>query len=317
MRGKLAESAELLDGAVEAARLFGNTHALIWSLSGRSSAALHMGDIELAHATAQRVRRAQRGLDGASTRRRPRWTSRWRSSSRDNRSRHSTCCSSRREARSCVDRRQPESAVPRAARPVPARARPARRGETRGRRRAGVGFRRATPDGPRLGGASRSQGRPAHGDAQRAAERALASVAAAEEAGVPVEAARRARSLGRRWPRPAKRRRALEELSAPLPSSTPAARGATATRRNASSASSAPRPPAHGARQDGRGRDRLTHRARAAGRAARRRPQDEPRDRRRAVPQPENRRDAPAQHLPKGRRLLTRRAPRAVERAAV
>ena len=41
MRGKLAESAELLDGAVEGSRLVGNTHALIWSLSGRSSAALH------------------------------------------------------------------------------------------------------------------------------------------------------------------------------------------------------------------------------------------------------------------------------------
>jgi ATP/maltotriose-dependent transcriptional regulator MalT len=52
-RGKLAEAGELLDGGIEAARLLGNTHALVWSLSGRSSAALRAGDVELAVATAQ------------------------------------------------------------------------------------------------------------------------------------------------------------------------------------------------------------------------------------------------------------------------
>jgi DNA-binding NarL/FixJ family response regulator len=52
-RGKLAEAGELLDGGIEAARLLGNTHALVWSLSGRSSAALRMGDVELALAAAQ------------------------------------------------------------------------------------------------------------------------------------------------------------------------------------------------------------------------------------------------------------------------
>ncbi len=52
-RGKLAEAGELLDGGIEAARVLGNTHALVWSLSGRSSAALRMGDVELALAAAQ------------------------------------------------------------------------------------------------------------------------------------------------------------------------------------------------------------------------------------------------------------------------
>src|SRR5262245_53792462 len=52
-RGKLAEAGEILDGGIEAARLLGNTHALVWSLSGRSSAALRMGDLELALAAAQ------------------------------------------------------------------------------------------------------------------------------------------------------------------------------------------------------------------------------------------------------------------------
>ena len=52
-RGRLAEAGELLDGGVEAARLLGNTHALVWSLSSRSSAALRMGDVELALSAAQ------------------------------------------------------------------------------------------------------------------------------------------------------------------------------------------------------------------------------------------------------------------------
>jgi ATP/maltotriose-dependent transcriptional regulator MalT len=52
-RGKLAEAAELLDGGIEAARLLGNTHALVWTLMGRSAAALRTGDVELALATAQ------------------------------------------------------------------------------------------------------------------------------------------------------------------------------------------------------------------------------------------------------------------------
>jgi tetratricopeptide (TPR) repeat protein len=52
-RGKLVEAAELLDGGIEAARLLGNTHALVWNLLGRSAAALRSGDVELALTTAQ------------------------------------------------------------------------------------------------------------------------------------------------------------------------------------------------------------------------------------------------------------------------
>jgi DNA-binding NarL/FixJ family response regulator/tetratricopeptide (TPR) repeat protein len=52
-RGKLVEAAELLDGGIEAARLLGNTHALVWNLLGRSAGALRSGDVELALATAQ------------------------------------------------------------------------------------------------------------------------------------------------------------------------------------------------------------------------------------------------------------------------
>jgi DNA-binding NarL/FixJ family response regulator/tetratricopeptide (TPR) repeat protein len=53
LRGKLAEAGELLDGGIEAARLWGNTHALGWMLLGRSAAALHAGDLELALTEAQ------------------------------------------------------------------------------------------------------------------------------------------------------------------------------------------------------------------------------------------------------------------------
>src|SRR4051812_20728636 len=53
MRGKLSEAGELLDGGIEAARLLGNTHALVWSLGSRSAAALHSGDVALALAAAQ------------------------------------------------------------------------------------------------------------------------------------------------------------------------------------------------------------------------------------------------------------------------
>ena len=64
VRGKLAEAAELLDGGVEAARLFGNTHALVWNLSGRSTIALPMGDVELALATAQESVDLSQDADG-------------------------------------------------------------------------------------------------------------------------------------------------------------------------------------------------------------------------------------------------------------
>jgi DNA-binding NarL/FixJ family response regulator len=63
MRGKLAEAGELLDGGIEAARLLGNTHALVWSLGSRSAAALHAGDVALALAAAQEAVELSADLD--------------------------------------------------------------------------------------------------------------------------------------------------------------------------------------------------------------------------------------------------------------
>jgi ATP/maltotriose-dependent transcriptional regulator MalT len=52
LRGKLAQGAELMDGAIEAARLLGNKEVLAWSLYNRSAVALASGDLDLAFGTA-------------------------------------------------------------------------------------------------------------------------------------------------------------------------------------------------------------------------------------------------------------------------
>jgi ATP/maltotriose-dependent transcriptional regulator MalT len=53
VRGKLAEAAELLDGAIEAARLLGSPPALAGNLFNRSVIALAVGDLDIALATAE------------------------------------------------------------------------------------------------------------------------------------------------------------------------------------------------------------------------------------------------------------------------
>jgi DNA-binding CsgD family transcriptional regulator len=62
-RGQLAESSELLDGAVEAARLSGNVQSLAGNLLNQSLTALAAGDIELALATAEESFELTRQLD--------------------------------------------------------------------------------------------------------------------------------------------------------------------------------------------------------------------------------------------------------------
>ena len=63
VRGKLADAGDLLDGGIEAARLLGNTQALVWNLWSRSAVALTVGDAELALATAQESVDLSEGLD--------------------------------------------------------------------------------------------------------------------------------------------------------------------------------------------------------------------------------------------------------------
>jgi ATP/maltotriose-dependent transcriptional regulator MalT len=63
MCGRLRESAELLDGAVEAARLSRDAQGLAWNLLNRSHTALQIGDVELAVSTAEESVELARSLD--------------------------------------------------------------------------------------------------------------------------------------------------------------------------------------------------------------------------------------------------------------
>ena len=61
--GRVAESGEVLDDAVDAARLLDNVYALVWNLLTRSLAAFAAGDIELALATAEESVQLASGMD--------------------------------------------------------------------------------------------------------------------------------------------------------------------------------------------------------------------------------------------------------------
>ncbi len=63
VRAKLAEASELLDAAIEAARLFGQTQALAGNLFNRSVVALAVGDLDTAVSTAQESVDLARDLD--------------------------------------------------------------------------------------------------------------------------------------------------------------------------------------------------------------------------------------------------------------
>jgi ATP/maltotriose-dependent transcriptional regulator MalT len=63
VRGKLAEAAELLDGAIEAGHLLGTSPALAGNLFNRSVVAVAVGDLDLALATAEEAFELARDLD--------------------------------------------------------------------------------------------------------------------------------------------------------------------------------------------------------------------------------------------------------------
>jgi DNA-binding NarL/FixJ family response regulator len=63
VRGKLAEATELLDGAIEAARLLGSPPTLAGNLFNRSIVALAVGDLDTALATAEESVELTRDLD--------------------------------------------------------------------------------------------------------------------------------------------------------------------------------------------------------------------------------------------------------------
>jgi DNA-binding NarL/FixJ family response regulator len=61
--GRIAESAELLDGAVDAARMSGNVQALGWNLLSRAFTAVAAGDLELAIRAASESVKITRDID--------------------------------------------------------------------------------------------------------------------------------------------------------------------------------------------------------------------------------------------------------------
>ena len=63
VRGKLAEASELLDGAIEAARLLGSPPALAGNLFNRSVVAVAVGELDVAFATAEEAFELSRDLD--------------------------------------------------------------------------------------------------------------------------------------------------------------------------------------------------------------------------------------------------------------
>jgi len=63
VQGKPREAGELLDGAVEAARLAGNVQSLAWNLFNRSFAALVAGDLDVALATAEESFELEEGME--------------------------------------------------------------------------------------------------------------------------------------------------------------------------------------------------------------------------------------------------------------
>ena len=216
----------------------------------------------------------------------------------------------RRRRGADAHRRQPEGPLPGGAGALLARARPPRRGEADSSSPRRRGPRPCSSRWPPPGRIEPPPPSSSHaGDAAAAAERALASAAAADEVGAPVEAALsrtlagRALAAGRRV-----RPRRCRATARGRRFRGAAARFATATRPSASCESSATTSTVARApgKADGTGVESMTERE-LAGRSACRRPQDESRDRGGVVPQPEDGRDAPAQHLPQARRRVARR----------
>ena len=314
VQGRFREAAELLDGAIEASRLAGNDQTLAWDLMNRGvrrraprrararrsrpprracELTRDLGDgfvsthagVMLAIARLENGERGQggravRGAGGGEAM--PLLPGGWRAKYLELLTRGWLRSGRRDEAG-----RAAAYAADGRRRDRPAAWRRPGRSAPRPRSRSSAGdagaARRARA---RLGRARPSRRRPGRGRASRARSPGGRSRA-------PASATRAVAELQ------ARDRRVRGARRAALPRSRPSA-------SCASSDTAVPRRSRAG--QARRARRRLAQRARARARAARGRPQDESRDRRRAVPQPEDRRVAPAQHLPQARRRVPRRA---------
>ena len=212
LRGHLAEAAELLDNAVEGARLSGNVQALAGNLGNRSLAALAAGDVGLALAAAEECAELTSGLDQSLV-----------------------CAAGVALAAALLESGDPGRAVESLIASSGGEALPLIPGVWRARslelltrcwlvlgRRSEAGRAvaraQATAAALRLRMAASMADRAAAavaldaGDADLAAERALAAAAAADEVGVPVEAALARTLAGRALAHAGQTERAVGEL---------------------------------------------------------------------------------------------------------
>ena len=308
--GRLDESAALLEGGIEAARLSGNRAGAV---AGADE------PLDDRHRGGRRRDSRWRCGEEALERARSGRQRRCRSRSRASRS-CARCCSRASRARALElllaggggeelprmpgawRRRRLRAAHALPARRSDARSkRPGGRRPLRAARRAEVGLRYAAGAGrPR----ARRRSRWRRASPAVAAEQALAAAAGFEALAAPIHAApgprprrprARRRRRSRRRDRPVRaRRRDLRGLRRP----------AAARRGRARAAPARPHrlPPQRGERA------RVADRARARDRPPGRRPPDEHADRRGPLPVQEDGRDAPAQHLRQGRRVIPRGA---------
>ena len=148
--GRIAQSADLLDEAVEAARLSGNAQALGWNLLSRAFTALAAGDLDTAIGRRPGERRGH-----ARSGRHPGFHVRERRArqhalrERGGRARHRDPADGRRRRGAAANRQRLEGELLRASDPLLARGRAARRGRARGppRERHGRGAGPASDQG--------------------------------------------------------------------------------------------------------------------------------------------------------------------------
>ena len=213
-QGRVSESAEVLDGAVEAARLVGNVQGLAWNLFNRSFAAFAAGDIELALSTAHESVELARTLE-------PGPVSAWAAvalaaallESGDSARALRPARDLRRRGRAPDDRRRLASLVPRVAHPHRSGSRPAPGRRARGGSRRGrVPMRSSSPWLPRRPISRRAALDLDAGDPQSAAAGALAAATVLEETGDAFDAARARVFAGRALAQAGDADRAAAEL---------------------------------------------------------------------------------------------------------
>ena len=229
LRGELAEGGEMLDAAIEEARLLGNAQSLAGLLLNRSLTALAAGDAELAVTRPRRASSSPAVWTTASSRQQPAWRCQPLAS---------RPAIPLGEAVELMLERSGGEEIPLmpggTSRQV-ARA-PHALFAGAGRRRTPNVRRRAPRHAIRWGRSAwrwRWQNAPAEvalasGDAAMAAERALASAATADHVGVPVEAALSTRSPAARSRKPATANARSPSSSWPRARSMPVAHVATA-----------------------------------------------------------------------------------------